>query len=172
VAVLGVTLSTDQNLRPLRRTITPYVGKNAIFAGVTVFLIYLGHRISEQHLMWIGPLGWLLYASTDFYFGLKYRVLWDENGVVMRASGGPERRVQYDEIKEIKVETAQPSESLAQSRPFRRIVVYGHKHKPDGFIDISLRHLRPADIDGLLAVIRTHRPDLTVPAIPWGTGSL
>jgi hypothetical protein len=102
---------------------------------------------------------------------MKYRVPWDETGVVMRASGG-KRLIRYDEITEIKIERAKAGEFLIQSRPFRRIVIHGRKRDPTEYIDVSLRHFRPADIDELLAVIRSHRPDLTVPIVPWGTGSL
>jgi hypothetical protein len=121
--------------------------------------------------MWGPTLIWGAFAVLT-YIGMKYRVLWDETGVVMRASGGPERLIRYQEITEIKIERAQVSEFFVQSRPFRRIVIYGRKRHPNEYIDVSLRHFRPADIDELLAVIRTHRPDLAVPKVPWGRGSL
>ena len=35
-------MTTDQNLKPLGRTIAPYVGQSVIFASVTGFAIYLG----------------------------------------------------------------------------------------------------------------------------------
>jgi hypothetical protein len=103
-----------------------------------------------------------------FFIGLKYRVLWDETGLVMRASGIPERHIRFDEITEVRTERAQVSEFFAQSRPFRRIVVHGPKHDPKAFIDISLRHFRLDDIEELLKAIRLRRPDLAVPTVSVG----
>jgi hypothetical protein len=164
-------MNADQNLKPLGRTITPYVGQALIFAGVTAFMVYTGLRTSQWGLMWGPVVIWGGFAVLT-YIGMKYRVLWDETGVVMRASGVLERLIRYDEITEIKIERAQVSEFLIQSRPFRRIVIHGRKRHPNEYIDVSLRHFRPTDIDELLAVIRTHRPDLTLPTVPWGTGTL
>jgi hypothetical protein len=164
-------MTTDQNLKSLGRTFTPYVGQTVIFASVTGFMIYMGLRTSQRGFMWAATLIWALFAVL-IYIGMKYRVLWDETGVVMRASGGAERRIRYDEITEIKIERARVSEFPAQSRPFRRLVIHGRKQHLNEYVDVSLRHFRPADIDELLAVIRTQRPDLAVPIIPWGAGSL
>ena len=164
-------MTTDQNLKSLGRTFTPYVGQTVILASVTGFTIYMGLRTSQRGFMWAATLIWALFAVL-IYIGMQYRVLWDETGVVMRASGGAERRIRYDEITEIKIERARVSEFPAQSRPFRRLVIHGRKQHPNEYVDVSLRHFRPADIDELLAVIRTQRPDLAVPIIPWGAGSL
>jgi hypothetical protein len=163
-------MTTDENLRALGRTITPYVGQTVIFASVTGFMIYMGLKTSQWGFIWAPTVIWALFAGL-IYIGMKYRVLWGENGVVMRASGG-QRLIRYDEITEIKIERAQVSEFPAQSRPFRRIVIHGRKRHPKDYIDVSLRHFRPADIDELLAVIRAHRPDLTIPTVPRGSGSL
>jgi hypothetical protein len=164
-------MTTDPSLKPLGRTITPYVGQTVIFASVTGFMIYMGLKTSQWGFLWGATVIWALFAGF-IYIGMKYRVLWGETGVVMRASGGPQRLIRYDEITEIKIERAQVSEFPVQSRPFRRIVIHGRKRHPKDYIDVSLRHFRPADIDELLAVIRSHRPDLAVPTVPWGTGSL
>jgi hypothetical protein len=90
----------------------------------------------------------------------------------MRASGITEKRIPYDEITEIKIERADVSEFMAQNRPFRRIVIHGNARDPGAFIDISLRHFQPRDIDEVLAEIRKRRPDLAVPTISWGKGYL
>jgi len=161
----------DQKLVPLGRTTTPYRGPAVIFSVITIFLLFEAYRSSQWGLAWSTIVIWAGFAGI-VYFGLRYRVLWDETGVVMRASGGPERLIRYDEITEIKIERAKDSEFLAQSRPFRRIVIHGRKRDPNEYIDVSLRHFRPTDVDELLDVIRSHRPDLAVPTVPWGTGSL
>lgn len=166
-----MSLTVDRVLKQLGRTITPYRGQTIIISGITIFTAFVAHRSSQWRIFWWSTGIWALFAVL-IYIGLQYRVLWDGNGVVMRASGIKERRIQYDEITEIRVERADFSEFFAQSRPFRRIVVYGHKNHSKAYIDISLRHFRPQDIDELLTRIRIHRPDLEVPVIPWGTGSL
>lgn len=81
----------------------------------------------------------------------------------MRASGGPERHIRYNDIVEVRYEV-----SVEQSRPFRRIVIQGSGHAEDDFIDVSMRHFRAEDISQLIGVVRSHRPDLEIPAIPLG----
>ena len=85
----------------------------------------------------------------------------------MRASGGPERHIGFDEITKIRYEVAGATEVLAQSRPFRRIVIFGAKDDPNSRIDISLRHFRGQDIKNLMSTICERRPDVSIPAIPF-----
>ena len=78
----------------LGRTITPYIGQTVILAGVTIFLAYVGQKTSDWKLLWLpSAIIWPLFTVSTLYFGLKYMVLWDDAGVVMRASGVPERRI-------------------------------------------------------------------------------
>lgn len=147
----------------LRRTITPYVGHTIILVALTVFFACVSHKTSDWTIFWWGLILWPLFAVAYLYFGLKYRVLWDETGVYMRASGGPERHIRYEDITSIRNESAKVSEFQSQSRPFRRIVIHGRTHNPEAFIDISLRHFRLEDIEELLTIIRMRRPDLAVP---------
>jgi hypothetical protein len=139
-----------------------------IFSTVTLFCLFIAIWKAEWSMLWGLLVIWSSFAVL-LYIGLKYRVLWDADGVVVRASGGSERRIQYVAITEIKIETAGAAEGAAQSRPFRRIVVYARMRHPAEFIDISLRHFRPEDIDELLNEIRKQRHDLVVPDLPWGT---
>ena len=149
----------------LRRTITPYVGQTIILIGVTVFMLYV--RLEKPGLFppWPIALIWGLYACYVFLFCIKYRVLWNESSVTMKAAGC-NRDIPFDEITDMRYEVADPSEFLAQSRPFRRIVIRGRSHAGDARVDVSLRHFRRADIEELLTAIRRSRPDLTVPQIP------
>jgi hypothetical protein len=161
-------LTADRKLVNLRRTITPYVGLSVILVGITVFCAYVAHKTSQWNLLWAAAAMWPLFAFAYLYFGLKYRVLWDGIGVYMRASGMKEQRlVRYEDITSIKYEV-----SASQSRPFRRIVVNGHAHKSDAFVDISLRHFRLEDIEALLTEIQARRPDLTLPKIKIGRDEL
>lgn len=152
----------DRKRVSLRRTVTPYVGYTIIFSGVTLYMAYCAQEASDWTWMWGSVLLWLLFVPL-IYFGMKYRILWDESSVYMRASGLRERHIRFDEITSIRYEFAQVTEFLAQSRPFRRIVIHGHKHDPNAFIDVSLRHFRLEDIEELMTAIHEHRPDLTIP---------
>jgi hypothetical protein len=147
----------------LRRTITPYIGQSLILVGVTVFLFCIALRKQQLNLLWAAGLIWVLYASFVLLFGMQYKVFLDDQGVTMRASGGPKRNIQFEEITDIRYETASADEFLAQARPFRRIVILGHRHDPNGRIDISLRHFRSEDINALLMAIHKRRPDLKLP---------
>jgi len=44
-------MTTDQNLKSLGRTFTPYVGQTVILASVTGFTIYMGLRTSQRGFM-------------------------------------------------------------------------------------------------------------------------
>ena len=162
----------DQNLKPLRRTITPYVGQAVIFAGITLFIAYVATKTSQWDFLWTIPMLWALFFFAFVNFGMRYRVFQYDAGIVMSASGGPQRRIQYEEITEVRTDLGGVREQMGRSRPFRRIVVMGRERHPGSSIDISLRHFLPQDIDGLLNEIRAHRPDLDVPTVPWGSGSL
>ena len=114
-----------------------------ILGGVSVYLAYVAHKTSQWDLLWALAVIWPLFALGYVYFGMKYRILWDDTSLVMRASGVGERRIRFDEIAEIRKETAQVSEFLSQASPFRRVVVCRRRHDPNATIDI------PCAISGL-----------------------
>jgi hypothetical protein len=149
----------------LRRTPTPYLGQAIILSVSSLLLFSLAYETREWNLLWSAALFWTLFAIYIVLFAMKYKILWNPKEVIMRASGGPEQRIPFDEISEIRKETAPASEFLSQARPFRRIVVYGRKHGPIRRIDISLRHFRSQDIEDLLTAIRLQRPDLDIPTV-------
>jgi hypothetical protein len=163
-----VQVRMNSALVPLRRTFQPYIGQVVILAGVTVFFLWVFLRIPEPGFLWSLIGIWFLYGISYVYFGMKYRVLWNKECVVMRASGGPERSILFDEITRVKNEVSNASDLQAQSRPFRRIAIYGRKHDSNARIDVSLRHFDLNDIDLLLTAIRAQRPDLEVPTVPLG----
>jgi hypothetical protein len=158
--------ASDGELLHLRRTITPYVGQTSIFAAVTLLEFSVAYMRHAWDLLWIVAVMWVLYGLYVLFFGLRYGIFWDSTGVIMRASGGPPRRIGFDEIAEVRYETAGASEYLSQARPFRRLVIRGRRNPAEASIDVSLRHFRPDDIKALLAMIHERRPELTVPAIP------
>jgi hypothetical protein len=161
-------MTSDRELVPLRRTIRPYVGQLVILAAVTVFAVYTSVASSDWGFMWAAAVFLPLFGVSFLYFGMKYRVLWSKEAVVMRASGGAERRIPYDEISRVKNEVSSANDVLAQSRPFFRIAVYSSRDA-NAFVDISLRHFRFEDIQELLATIHNRRPDLDVPTISKGS---
>jgi len=164
-------MTSDRELVPLRRTFRPYVGQLLILAVVTIFAAYESVASSDWGFMWAPAVFLPLFGIYFLYFGMKYRVLWNEESVVMRARGGPDQRVSFSEITSVRNETSSASEVLAQSRPFRRIVVYGRKDDPKTRVDISLRHFDLKDISQLLTAIHAHRPDLDIPTIQSGRAS-
>lgn len=89
----------DGEVQSLRRTFTPYLGQTSIFSAVTLFLIVVGYKSGEVSFLWGVPLIWTL-CGPIFLIGLRYGVAYDETGVIMRASGGPDRRIRFDEITE------------------------------------------------------------------------
>jgi len=158
-------MTSEGGLVPLRRTIQPYVGQTLILVLVTAFAVFESVSSSDWNFMWAPAVFLPLYGIYFLYFGLQYRVFWDKESVVMRASGGPERRIHLDEITSVKNEVSSAKEVAVQSRPFNRIVVFGREGDPNARVDISLRHFDPKDIDQLLTTIHRCRPDLDVPVL-------
>jgi hypothetical protein len=143
--------------------VTPYVGQSIIIAAVTILLVFIALEKTQWGLLWAVGLVWALFALYVIFFGVKYRIFWDEDGLTMSASGGPNRSISFDEITEVRRETARADEFLSQARPLRRLVIVGSQHAPNARIDISLRHFRTPDIDRLIREIGERRPDLTLP---------
>jgi hypothetical protein len=89
---------------------------------------------------------------------------WCKITPALTARGG-KRRLLFSEIEGMKYETASADEFLAQNRPYRRLVVFGHTQGQKTFIDVSLRHFRKEDIQTLMEEIAKQRPDLSLPSI-------
>ena len=159
-------MTSDGGLVPLRRTVQPYVGQTLILALVTGFAVFESVTSSDWDFIWAPAVFLPLYGIYFLYFGLQYRVFWDKENVVMRARGGPERRIHFDEITSIRNEVSSAREVVAQSRPFRRIVIIGRRSGGNDVIDISLRHFRLEDIKRLLIEIHKRRPDISLPELP------
>jgi hypothetical protein len=162
---------TVEELIPLRRTFQPYVGQTLILVIATAFAVYGSVASSHWKIMWAPAVYWPLFGIYFFCFAMKYKVLWNKASVVMHASGGPERCIHFDEITSVKYEVSSASDMLAQSRPFRRIVVCGRKNDPNARVDISLRHFDLNDISQLLTALHAHRPDLDIPTIQSGNAT-
>jgi hypothetical protein len=155
----------SEETKVLRRTVQPYVGQTLIILAVTAFSFWVAMTKEDWEIMWGPALIWALYSAYVLLFGLKYRISWDEAGVTMHASGGPKRIIRFEEISQVRYETAGVDEFLSQSRPFRRIVLLGSKHRLNEQIDVSLHHFQSEDIKKLLAEIRNRRPDISIPSM-------
>lgn len=145
--------------------ITPYIGQTVILVSVSVFLFYVAAAKSQWGLLWAAATFWSIYTLYLVVFGLKYTVSWNEAGLLMTARGGSPRSVRFEDITSVESEIASPREFLVQARPYRRLVIKGKEDTRDSVIDVSLRHFRIEDIRSLLAEIRSHRPDISVPTI-------
>ncbi len=97
------------------------------------------------------------------FIGLKYQIYWNDTEIWQKASGGKDVHIKFEEIAEVRMETAKTSEWYAMSRPFHRLAVYGEPSGGSRFLDISLRHFNLQDVHELTGIIKAKRPDLTLP---------
>jgi hypothetical protein len=153
-------MGSKKEMHALHRTVTPYVGQTLIYALVTLALLLFALRGGVWGPFFATPIMWALYAVTVL-IALRYKILWDENSICMKASGEKDTHLKFESITEIKLERATLSEMLRASSPFRRIAIYGHG---DHHVNVSLRHFRRIDIIALMSAIKARRPDLTIPA--------
>jgi hypothetical protein len=143
--------------RPLRRTVTPYIGEGIILTTVIAGSCYVANAKHQPAFYWASIAVALLYASYVALFGVRYRVSFDDSAITMRAAGG-KRVIRYGEIAAVQYEV-RPS----QSRPIRRIVILGDNTALKNFIDVSVRHFNLDDIAALLKTVHDRRPDLAIP---------
>lgn len=154
---------SDDQPRQLRRTVAPYMGQVIILSVVTLGVIFVSIHKHVLSLIFSVPIMWLLLGFL-VYIGLSYRIVWSNDEVCQRASGGSDVCIKYGEITRITSETSKPGEWLAASRPFRRIVIHAESPRgEDKFIDVSLKHFVAEDIRELMRTIRVRRPGLDLP---------
>ena len=138
------------------------MGQGIIFLLITLFTFAFSLKSGEFRPLFTLPLLWLFYLGI-ILIGLQYKILWDENGVRMKAGGKKDVHIEYKHIKEVRLETATFGEFIIGSSPFRRIAIYGRAENRNDKINVSLRHFRATDINTLMRSIRQHRPDLPLP---------
>jgi hypothetical protein len=148
----------------LRHTFTPYAGLCVIMGSISVLGIFTAFKVSDWSLLWI-PFGCWGTLGVYVAFATRYRISWNESGVTMHADWG-KRIVRFEEISSVCYETASLADGAYLSRPFRRIVIHGNRDNPKAFVDVSLRHFMPSDIEVLLTEISRRRPDLSIPWQP------
>jgi hypothetical protein len=145
----------------LRRTFTPYVGGIVILASVHAFCIFVAFKQRSWEFIWVPFWVWGIFG-VYVLDATRYRVSWNETGVTMYWDLG-KRTIPFENITNIHYETASLSDGHYGTRPFRRIVIRGSRSDPKAFVDVSLRHFEPEDIDALLQEIHRCWPELTIP---------
>lgn len=156
-------LTLSDQFQYLRRTIYPYVGQIAILLLVTFFVLFISVNTHVYKLLFSVPVIWLLFAPF-MYFGLKYKIYWNDNELCQKASGQHDVYIKYSEITRIASEVSNPGELLSAARPFRRIAIYAGSVQDEGkFIDVSLKHFAVGDVRRLMRRVHERRPDLALP---------
>jgi hypothetical protein len=143
----------------LQRSIQPYADIGLACCLLLVMLTF----ISAETKTWspILEFGWLpllLFAGWVF-IGWRYQISYDDEQIVMHASGSVPTSIGFSEISQVQKEI-----SIGRGRPFRRIVVYA-QHSSGKFIDVSLKHFVLRDVRKLIQAIKNHRPDLVTPEV-------
>lgn len=153
----------SRQFQHLRRTVSPYIGQIIILSFVTLFVLFISFKIHEYNILLIAPVIWILFIPL-IYFGLKYKIFWNNNELFQKASGRSDVYIKYSEISRVASETSKPGELISAGRPFRRIVIYAENAQNGGkFIDVSLKHFVMDDVRCLMREIHEHRPDLVLP---------
>jgi hypothetical protein len=143
----------------------PYVGQISILLLATGVAVFTSAKSSDWNIMWAPAVYWPLFAIYVYFFAAKYKISWESGSLTMHASGSSERKILFGEITSIKSEVSSVGDVVAQSRPFRRVVVQGRADDPTARVDISLRHFDLRGIQELLDAIHGQRPDLEIPMI-------
>lgn len=150
----------DLNSFALRRSLQPYWGLIIIFAILTVCGLY--YTFSSHDLFGLSVLfGWV-FVAFNTWFGMRYRIFWDNGEIIQKAVAGNLTKIQISEITDVVQETSDMQTLVTFSRPMRRIVIYA-KHADGKFIDVSLKHFVIEDVRKLMRVIHEQRPELTLP---------
>lgn len=159
--------NNNQNSFALRRSLRPYWGLVIVASLFTLYGLY--YTFSSHDLFGLCVLfGWV-FVVFNMWFGMRYRIWWDDGEIIQRAVAGNLTKIKINEITDVIQETSDLQTLVTLSRPMRRMVIYA-KHVEGGkFIDISLKHFLAEDIQRLLNEIQEARPDLTVPTINWSS---
>lgn len=151
-----------EHYKRLRRSIKPYVGQILILVIVTGWVVFIAVFRHQWKLTVPIPVIWIGFIVL-LYFGMAYKISWNEEEVCQKASGG-RICIKFSEITNIEAEISKPLELISASRPLRRISIYAENTGSHiKYVDISLKHFLMADIRQLLQVIHRRRPDLIMP---------
>jgi hypothetical protein len=75
------------------------------------------------------------------------------------------KSIKFANINSIQQKVSNARTAASLRRPFRRIAIYAPSKEGADFIDISLKHFVHADIKKLLEIVKSERPDLSVPTV-------
>jgi hypothetical protein len=147
----------------LRRTIAPYAGIILIIFLSSIYLTWIGFTARVWQMFICVLVSWLLFFAW-LYFGIRYKIGFNDELISQEASGGAPLLIAYSEITRVTEEVSAAKELLAASRPFRRITIWAERPPGDIiYIDVSLKHFAREDIRRLMLKIHEHRPDLKLP---------
>lgn len=149
-------------VKELRRTFTPYAGGCVILCAFTLLELFAAIQLRDLSVfLWTCPPFWAI-AALYVLLARRYRVLYSRDGVTM-CWDFRKRTITYEDITSIRYETASLADGNFMTRPFRRIVIHGRRKDRNAYIDVSLRHFEPGDIEALFRELSGLRPDLTIP---------
>ena len=153
----------------LRHNITPYIGFPIILSPILFLSSYVGITKNDWGGFWAFLLIFCAFFPAYVLFSLRYRVWIADDALHMQAATWnfkPNvRSIKIANISSIQQEVSNARTAASLRRPFRRIAIYAPSKDGTDFIDISLKHFVHADIKKLLEIIRSERPDLSVPPI-------
>lgn len=143
----------------LSHSLQPYIGMGLacglMFVGLVVISTLVNSWTPVLQAGWLPPA--LLAAWVAL--GMRYKICYSKSGVSMFASGINEVHLQWQEVQTVVSES-----SIDAGRPFRRVALYGSLTSAAlKRIDISLKHFKRGDIEGLLKMLAESRPDLPIP---------
>ncbi len=151
----------DSNSFALRRSFRPYWGLVIIFSILSVYGLY--YTFTSHDLFGLSIFfGWI-FVAFNTWFGMRYRIFWDDGEIIQKAVAGNLTKIKTDEITDVIQETSDLQTLATFSRPMRRIVIYARHAEGGKFIDVSLKHFVADDIRKLMRAIHERRPDLTLP---------
>jgi hypothetical protein len=167
---LNADILSNMQIFKLRHSMRPFSGLWFILFFVLVLTIFVGITNSD----WGGFVAALIVCCVCIpvliAFNMRYRVwLSDGDTLHMQASTWNNRAnttsIKISEITSISLETSNVQTAAALRRPFRRLAIYSERHGQTKWIDVSLKHFVKSDIQKLLDIIKSKRPDLTIPTL-------
>ena len=157
------------NVFKLRHSVRPFYGLWMILLFVLALTVFVGIFNSD----WNGFIAILVISCvclpTLMIFNMRYRLWLTDDTLHMQASTWNHRAnvhsMKISEITSVRLETSDVKTAAALRRPFRRVAIYSEERGELKWIDVSLKHFVKSDIQKLLDIIKTKRPDLAIPIL-------
>ncbi|HWE48115.1 MAG TPA: hypothetical protein VG407_19010 [Caulobacteraceae bacterium] len=143
----------------LRKTSWPTL---SVLAGPAIALgalAFIYAMTADLNVLW-GALAVILLSAYLLWTQRAYGVS-VEGGEVIQRGAGLRKRIPVSDI--VRVEKESSISGALSGHAFRRLAIYGHGKD---LIGVSLKHFEIADIQKLLDILRSSRPDLALPKAP------